>query len=155
MIEDDPEPFMYMRDRFTYMNKAFIKQEEEIQVAMADYRDRSRNLTPFDAIPLPKISHSLDGIVPLDMDDNLRIKLTPLCELALNKYSADNQGAKFELANIDKTTWRPGGMYYITFQAKQGEGEHPSNISTKTFQAHVRRLRRDGPHQVFSCAIKT
>ncbi|WJX33236.1 hypothetical protein P8452_21458 [Trifolium repens] len=109
MIEDDPEPFMYMRDRFTYMNKAFIKQAEEIQVAMADYRERSRNLTPFDAIPLPKISHALDGIVPLDMDDNLRIKLTPLCELALNKYSADNQGAKFELANIDKTTWRPGG----------------------------------------------
>jgi hypothetical protein len=45
MFEDDPEPFMYMRDRFMYMNKAFIKQEEEIQVAMADYRDRSRNLT--------------------------------------------------------------------------------------------------------------
>ncbi|MCI17036.1 hypothetical protein A2U01_0038183, partial [Trifolium medium] len=59
-------------------------------------------------------------------------------------------GAKFELANIDKTTWRPGGIFYITFQAREGEGEgeeDPSNSPTTTFQAHVRKLPRDGPHQ--------
>ncbi|MCH87956.1 hypothetical protein A2U01_0008837 [Trifolium medium] len=50
------------------------------------------------------------------MDDDLRLELTPLCELALNKYNAENQGAKFVLADIVKTTWRPGGIFYITLQ---------------------------------------
>ncbi|PNX54338.1 hypothetical protein L195_g047956 [Trifolium pratense] len=65
------------------------------------------------------------------MDDDLHLELTPLCDLALNKYNAENQGAKFLLAHIVKTTWRPGGIFYITFQAR--EEEDPSNSPGQSF----------------------
>lgn len=45
MYDDDPEPFVFMCRRFVYKNKAQIKLDEEIKVAMDDYRERSRNLS--------------------------------------------------------------------------------------------------------------
>ncbi|WJX39315.1 hypothetical protein P8452_26869 [Trifolium repens] len=153
MFDDDPEPFMFERGHFVYKNDAFIKQQQEIKVAMAEYRRLSRNLSPFDAIPLPEKKDLSAQISPLDMTDERRIKLTPFCELALNKYNHENQGSNFEFLNIVKTTWSPGGIYYVTFQAR--EREDPSNTSATIFQAHVQKLPGDGPLKVFSCAIKT
>jgi hypothetical protein len=46
---------------------------------------------PFDAIPLPEKKDLSAQISPLDMTDERRIKLTPFCELALNKYNHENQ----------------------------------------------------------------
>jgi hypothetical protein len=122
MFDDDPEPFMFERGHFVYKNDAFIKQQQEIKVAMAEYRRLSRNLSvriilfsinfaicmrvsliiiissaqhnttqPFDAIPLPEKKDLSAQISPLDMTDERRIKLTPFCELALNKYNHENQ----------------------------------------------------------------
>lgn len=45
MYDDDPEPFMFMGRHFVYKNKAQIKLDEEIKIAMDDYRERSRNLS--------------------------------------------------------------------------------------------------------------
>ena len=57
------------------------------------------------------------------------------------------------LADIVKTTWRPGRMYYITFQAQEQEQEDPSNSPAIIFQAQVWD-RRPGPPVVKSCAMK-
>ncbi|GAU51471.1 hypothetical protein TSUD_331030 [Trifolium subterraneum] len=152
MFDDDPEPFMFQRDHFMYQNKAFIKEQQEIRVAMAEYRKLSRNLSRFDAIPLPEKKDLSAKVVPLDITDELRLDLTPLCELALNKYNVEHEGSNFAFLNIVKTTWRPGGIYYITFQAK--EREDPSNSSVTIFQAHVHKFPGDGPHKVISCDIK-
>ncbi|KAK2443076.1 hypothetical protein QL285_014214 [Trifolium repens] len=51
--DNDPVPFCYVCPRFKYINEAMRRQEEERQKALAQYRDLSRNLTPFDAIPVP------------------------------------------------------------------------------------------------------
>jgi hypothetical protein len=122
MFDDDPEPFMFERGHFVYKNDAFIKEQQEIKAAMAEYRRLSRNLSvciilfsinfaicmrvsriiiissaqhnttqPFDAIPLPEKKDLSAQISPLDMTDERRIKLTPFCELALNKYNHENQ----------------------------------------------------------------
>ncbi|GAU22929.1 hypothetical protein TSUD_327010 [Trifolium subterraneum] len=127
MFHDDPEPFMFQRDHFVYKNSAFIKEQQEIRVAMAEYRKLSRNL-------------------------KRRLRLTPLCELALNKYNDEHEGSNFAFLNIVKTAWRPGGIYYITFQAR--EREDPSNSSVTIFQAHVHKTPGDGPQKVISCDIK-
>ncbi|CAI8609132.1 unnamed protein product [Vicia faba] len=53
------------------------------------------------------------------------------------------------LAGISRTTWRPGVMYYITFEAQD-----PFNSNATTFQAEVQKKLK-GPHKVYSCVIKT
>jgi hypothetical protein len=125
MFDDDPEPFMFERGHFVYKNDAFIKQQQEIKVAMAEYRRLSRNLSvriilfsinfaicmrvsliiiissaqhnttqhsPLMLSPFQKKKKDLSAqISRLDMTDERRIKLTPFCELALNKYNHENQ----------------------------------------------------------------
>jgi hypothetical protein len=45
-IYDDLDyPYMFMCSHFVYRNKVQIKKNEEIRVAMAEHRKRSRNLT--------------------------------------------------------------------------------------------------------------
>ncbi|XP_058768931.1 uncharacterized protein LOC131642729 isoform X1 [Vicia villosa] len=149
MYEDDPKPFTMCSGRFEYKNKAWIEREKKIEVAMADYRERSRNLSIFDAIAPPKIAGLCGGVIPLPIDDDCRLNVTPLCNAALDNYNNENQGSNFVLADILRTTWRAGGMYYITFQAT-----HPSNSNATTFQAEVQRKPK-GEHKVYSCAIKT
>ncbi|XP_058781656.1 uncharacterized protein LOC131655874 isoform X2 [Vicia villosa] len=149
MYEDDPKPFTMRSGRFEYTNKAWIEREKQIEVAMADYRERSRNLTLFDAIAPPKIAGICGGVIPLSIDDDCRLNLTPLCNVALDNYNAENQGSNFVLADIVRTTWRAGGMYYITFQAQD-----TPNSPHITFQAQVQRKPK-GQHKVYSCAIKT
>ncbi|XP_058781665.1 uncharacterized protein LOC131655883 [Vicia villosa] len=149
MYDDDPKPFHIYTRSFVYKNEAQVEKEKQIKIAMADYRERSRNLSRFDAIAPPKIAELCGSIIPLPIDDDLRLVLTPLCNVALEKYNDDNQDANFVLTDIVKTTWSPGGMYYITFQAQD-----PSNTHATTFQAQVHQMCR-GPPKVISCAIKT
>ncbi|XP_058781672.1 uncharacterized protein LOC131655891 [Vicia villosa] len=148
MYDDDPEPFEFSCRRFVYKNKAQIIKDQQIKVAMDDYRERSRNLSVFDAISVPKISGKCGGTGPLPITEDVRLRLTPLCNLALEKYNADKD-THFVFANIVKSTWSPttGNMYYITFQAQD------SSTSLTTFQAQVSN-HRSGP-KVYSCAIKT
>lgn len=154
VYDDDIKPFVFKCVRFTYKNKAQIKKDKEIRVARAKHKRRSRNLSPFDAITPPRKAEICYGVIPLSITDDLRLKLTPLCKLALEQYNAKNQGANFVLADIVKTTWRPGGIYYITFQAQKQEQEDPSDRPVIIFQAHVWN-KRPGPPEVVSCAIKT
>ncbi|XP_058766053.1 uncharacterized protein LOC131639587 [Vicia villosa] len=148
MYEDDPKPFAMVSGRFEYKNKAWIEREKQIKIAMADYTERSRNLSLFDAIAPPEIANICGGVIPLTIDDELRGDLIPLCNAALEIYNTD-KGSNFVLTDIVRTTWRAGGMYYITFQAQD-----TPNSPHITFQAHV-RLMLVGPHKVYSCAIKT
>ncbi|XP_045803186.1 uncharacterized protein LOC123896829 [Trifolium pratense] len=152
MYDEDVEPFMFGCAKFVYKNKAMINQEKEIKDAMADHVKRSRNLSPFDAITPPKVTTKF-GIcwpaVPLNMTDDLRLELTPLCNAALDKFNADNQDTNYVFVDVVKTTWRPGGVYYITFQA---QNDSP-NCPVDTFQARVVKMRT-GPHAVTSCSIK-
>ncbi|CAK8566383.1 unnamed protein product [Lathyrus sativus] len=152
MYDDEPEPFMFMHRRFVYKNKAQIKLDEEIKVAMDDHRERSRNLSPFDAIGRPKISDTCGGGPrPIPITESVRLELTPLCKLALDKYNADKD-THFVFADIVKSTWCPGAMYYITFLA-QDSSNNNNNTSLTTFQAQVSN-RRPAP-KVYSYAIKT
>ncbi|KAI5406566.1 uncharacterized protein LOC127083267 [Lathyrus oleraceus] len=151
MYDDDPKPFMFMGRDFVYKNKAQIKLDEEIKVAMDDYRERSRNLSNFDAISRPKISDRCGGGPgPLPITEDVRLRLTPLCKFALDKYNADKD-THFVFANIVKSTWCPGAMYYITFLAQ--DSSNNNNTSLTTFQAQVSNLR-PAP-KLYSCAIKT
>jgi len=45
MYDDDIEPFMFICKRFIYKNKAQIQKDKEIEVAMAEYDECSRNLS--------------------------------------------------------------------------------------------------------------
>lgn len=151
-IYDDLDyPYMFMCSHFVYRNKVQIKKDEEIRVAMAEHRKRSRNLTVFDAISPPAIARLCGGIRPDRMDDDLRLELTPLCKLALEKYNAENQGANFVFDGILKSTHGSSIVYYMTFQAK--DAAHPSNCPAITFQAEV-FCSRSEPPVVESCAMK-
>ncbi|CAJ2668296.1 unnamed protein product [Trifolium pratense] len=132
-----------------------MKEDDEIEVAMASYRDRSRHLSEFDAIRAPDIADFCGGINPIHIDDDDRLKLTSLCKLALDKYNAENQGANFVFADLVKSTEGlcAGSLYYMTFQAK--DATHPSNSPHVIFQAKVwEKLPCYGPPEVRSCAMK-
>src|ERR1051325_2430530 len=45
MYDNDPEPFFIAARSFVYKNNAQIEKEKQIEIAMADYRQRSRNLS--------------------------------------------------------------------------------------------------------------
>ncbi|GAU20106.1 hypothetical protein TSUD_381980 [Trifolium subterraneum] len=152
MYDDDAKPFFFDCDRFVYKNKAMINKEKEIKVATADHIKRSRHLSPFDAITPPKITMEFGRCwtaVPVNMTDDLRLKLIPLCKAALEKFNAENQDTNYVFVDIVKATWRPGGIYYITFQAQN----EFLDCSPNTFQAMVMK-NGIGPHEVKSCAIK-
>ncbi|KAK2447741.1 hypothetical protein QL285_007070 [Trifolium repens] len=154
MYDDAEKPFRFACTRFVYRNKAMIKKEKEIKAASADHIKRSRNLSPFDAITPPKITMEFGRTwvaVPLDMTDDRRDRLIPFCKAALDKFNADNQDANFVFLDVVKTTWRPGGVYYITFQAQAQDD--PPNCSVATFQAMVMKVGI-GPLVVKSCDIK-
>ncbi|XP_058781681.1 uncharacterized protein LOC131655904 [Vicia villosa] len=148
--------------RSEYKKKAQIRKEqfrikarireEKIRNAMANYKRRSENLTPFDAIASPAIAHLGGGVSPISINANRSI-LTRLSKIALEKYNADNnQDPKFVFDELVKSTLAccSGGMYYITFKAKQCASNNPATI----FQAKVWN-KRPGPPEVMSCAIKT
>ncbi|XP_004510883.1 uncharacterized protein [Cicer arietinum] len=149
--EDDPKAFAFVCPRFQYKNKAQINLEKDIE----EYKRLSRNLSPYDAIPLP-LNSGLCGNTkarPTSLTYH-RPLLTHLSKLALDMYNADNQGANFEFDDLVKATRRPisGGIYYITFQAKDATTTS-SNFPAKTFQAQVGNMK-PGPPVVESCSIK-
>jgi hypothetical protein len=39
----------------------------------------------------PRIAGLLGGVGPIDITVDCRLRLTPLCKLALDKYNAENQ----------------------------------------------------------------
>ncbi|PNX74769.1 digestive organ expansion factor-like protein [Trifolium pratense] len=155
-IYDDLDfPFYIGYTKFTYRNKAQKKKDDEIEVAMAHYRDRSRNLSVFDAIGAPSIARLCGGTRPLHIDDDDRLELAPLCKLALDKYNAENQGANFVFVDLVKSTRSAcaGSMYNMTFQAK--DDTHPFNSPHIIFRARVwKRVPGAGPPEVKSCAMK-
>ncbi|KAK2389063.1 hypothetical protein QL285_062688 [Trifolium repens] len=155
--DNDPVPFCYVCPRFSYINEAMRRQEEERQKALAQYRYLSRNLTPFDAIPVPPKIKIMASNFPTPIDithDKDRTILIELSRIALAQFNAD-QVEKYQFNELVKATTRhiPHGTYYITFNATL-----PSNSSaTTTFQAHVwdrRPLLKESP-VVESCSIKT
>ncbi|MCI10339.1 hypothetical protein A2U01_0031432 [Trifolium medium] len=79
---------------------------------MADHVKRSRNLSPFDAIAPPKVTTKF-GIcwpaVPLDMTDDRRLRLTPLCKAALDKFNAENQVLHINGNSIPTVNTTPSG----------------------------------------------
>lgn len=86
--EDDPKAFAFVCPRFQYKNKAQINLEKDIE----EYKRLSRNLSPYDAIPLP-LNSGLCGNTkarPTSLTYH-RPLLTHLSKLALDMYNADNQ----------------------------------------------------------------
>ncbi|CAK8567040.1 unnamed protein product [Lathyrus sativus] len=122
---------------------------DDEEKAYAEYRERSRNLSPFDAIEPPPCL--CGGISPLRVTNEVRRNLTPLCELALDKYNTE-QGTNFVFVDIVKSTHQgvAGTNYYITFQANS------PNCPLVTFQAcvWVKLPCYGGQAVVQSCAIK-
>lgn len=150
IYDDYSEPYMFACKRFVYKNKATIEQEK----AIAEYEERSRNLSPYDAIAPPPNSRLCGGVRPFLITDDLRPRLINLCTLALEKYNADNQGANFVFDDLVKTTGKLvcGVIFYITFKAKDA-----SNGAAQTFQAQVwdTMLPKNAkPPVVDSCSIK-
>lgn len=156
--EDDPIPRYFSCTRFVYKNKVVREQEEAEEKAVAEYLKTARNISPFDAIPIPplanKFGHNWPRPVPID--DHEQPLLIRLSKCALEKYNKDNQGLKYEFKELVKAAIShiPLGSYYITFKATpKPEDVHPSNMSATTFQTHVCDCR---PEPVIkSCSIKT
>ncbi|KAL5076102.1 hypothetical protein RYX36_015086 [Vicia faba] len=125
-----------------------MESDDEEQV-YAEYLERSRNLSRFDAIEPPP--HICGGISPLHITNEVRGDLIPLCELALHKYNTE-QGTNFVFVHILKSTHQyvSGTNYFITFQAKS------PNCPLVTFQAYVFVALPcyGGQPEVQSCAIK-
>ncbi|GAU44762.1 hypothetical protein TSUD_246550 [Trifolium subterraneum] len=159
------------------MNKAKIQRKKEFEAASAAFKDRlaynkeHKIRTPIDiAAEFPILAPPLGNAgctTPRRIDDNSRLRLTPLCNLALDKYNAENQvllaasrslldGANFVLADILKAAHNSAGNNYITFLAAPEQEEDPSNNNNNsaatTFKARVWK-RGSLPPKVFSCAV--
>ncbi|XP_058778748.1 uncharacterized protein LOC131652806 [Vicia villosa] len=156
--EDHPYPFSFGCPKFTYVNKAMRKQEEDGKKALADYRESSRNISPYDVTDVPSFGNICGNNFPRPVtiaDDHRRPHFIHLSKLALAEYNHDNQAIKYEFEDVIKATRQfvPLITYYITFQAKpkdKGDG------ATTTFQARVwdRTPSLESP-VVESCSIKT
>ncbi|CAL5203560.1 unnamed protein product [Lathyrus oleraceus] len=124
-------------------------ESDDEEKAYAEYRERSRDLTPFDAIEPPP--YMCGGISPLHITNEVRRNLTPLCELALDKYNTE-QGTNFVFVDILKSTHQvvAGTNYFMTFRAKS------PNCPLVTFQAYVwvKLPCYGGQPVVQSCVIK-
>ncbi|CAK8567049.1 unnamed protein product [Lathyrus sativus] len=160
-FEDDPYAFAYSCPKFSYENKAAKKLREDGKKALADYRERSRNISPFDVTDVPSF-----GIIcgtnfprPVTITDDRRPQFVYLSELALDKYNRDNQVLNYEFQHVIKATMQfiPRTTYYITFQAKAKpiHDDGVQNYPATTFQARVRVLDREPSPVVESCSIKT
>ncbi|XP_058781668.1 uncharacterized protein LOC131655885 [Vicia villosa] len=127
-----------------------MERDDEERV-YAEYRERSRNLSRFDAIEPPQFAGLTGCIYPLHITDEVRSYLIPLCNLALDKYNTE-EGTNFLFVDILKSTHQgvAGTNYFITFQAKYPYGP------LVTFQAYVfvKLPCYGGQPVVQSCAIK-
>lgn len=160
--DKDPYPFHYICPRFVYTNPAMKKQREKAKQAVADYLEITKDISPFDAIDVPRDANVCGNNFPKPMDltdnDATVSLLKGLSQSALDKYSSDNQGIKYEFHKLVKATRCriPLVTYYITFQAKEATHVHvdPSNCPATTFQAQVQD-KISGEALVKSCSIKT
>ncbi|CAL5203573.1 unnamed protein product [Lathyrus oleraceus] len=159
-FEDHPDPFFYICPKFTYANKAKIKQGEDSKKALADYRERSRNISPFDVTDVPSFGNICGNNFPrpVTITDDRRPHFMHLSKLALDNYNNhDNQVLKYDFQDVIKATRQPVPLvtYYITFEAKPIHDGVESGPAT-TFQARVwdRTPSLESP-LVESCSIKT
>ncbi|KAK7245456.1 hypothetical protein RIF29_40302 [Crotalaria pallida] len=139
---------------------SFIQQQQQEEEPkrvcseqdLADYIERSRELSPYDAISPPPYSNLCGGVAPYLITDSLRPRLIRLCNLALDKFHSDNPGANYVFENIVKitATATSGTTYYITFEARAVAAS-----TCQTFQAHVwdRHPKLGGP-VVEECKLK-
>ncbi|XP_058753951.1 uncharacterized protein LOC131627134 isoform X2 [Vicia villosa] len=159
MYNDDSNPYLFSCSRFEYKNKAQIKKEEQVEKAVAEYEERSRNLTPFDAIPVPPLANIFGNNwpKPITITDDVRPLLIHLSNLALEIYNQGTANANYVFNEIVKATSQfiPYGTHYITFEAKDAAHVDPFNSPITTFQAHVwNRRPEEGQPVVKSCSIK-
>lgn len=150
---DDSEfPYYGKRGNFEYKNEAYRMLEAQIQI----YKEKSRNLSNYDAIAPPPRSMITGAIVPLHISDDVRPTLESLSKLALDYYHANNnnQGPTFVFHGLVKCTHAliNGRIYYITFTAK-AEQDPSDSPDITTFQAEV-CSERDKQPVVNECAIK-
>ncbi|XP_004502169.1 uncharacterized protein [Cicer arietinum] len=133
--EDDPSLFSFGCPQFVYKNKAFLKREEDIKKARAEYYKLARGVSV----------------------QQRRHLLTHLSNLALEMFNAKNQGSNFvfdELVKAAYSAFPP--TYYITFKANDADHPQPSDSPATTFQAQLwNMVARKGPYMVKSCSIKT
>lgn len=157
--DKDPYPFHYMCPSFVYMNPAMKNQRQKTKQAVADYLKITEDISPFDAIDVPRDANVCGNNFPKPMDltdnDATVSLLKRLSQSALDKYSSDNQGIKYEFHKLVKATRCriPLVTYYITFQATHVHVD-PSNCPATTFQAQVQH-KISGEALVKSCSIKT
>ncbi|XP_004502168.1 uncharacterized protein [Cicer arietinum] len=159
--EDDPSLFSFGCPQFVYKNKAFLKREEDIKKARAEYYKLARGVSPFDAIPIPPLAFAdrcgCNLPSPVELTEQRRHLLTHLSNLALEMFNAKNQGSNFvfdELVKAAYSAFPP--TYYITFKANDADHPQPSDSPATTFQAQLwNMVARKGPYMVKSCSIKT
>ncbi|XP_012571787.1 uncharacterized protein [Cicer arietinum] len=93
--EDDPSLFSFGCPQFVYKNKAFLKREEDIKKARAEYYKLARGVSPFDAIPIPPLAFAdrcgCNLPSPVELTEQRRHLLTHLSNLALEMFNAKNQ----------------------------------------------------------------
>ncbi|XP_058754477.1 uncharacterized protein LOC131627654 [Vicia villosa] len=106
--EDDPCPCYFSCDRFVYKNKAMIKQEEDSEKAVNEYWESSRNISPYDAIPVPPLANLRFSNFPrpITITEGWRPRFIHLSKLALESYNYDNQGLNYEFEDIVKARHR-------------------------------------------------
>ncbi|XP_058766055.1 uncharacterized protein LOC131639589 [Vicia villosa] len=158
--EDHPYPFAYSCPKFTYVNKAMRKQEEDGKKALADYRESSRNISPYDVTDVPSFGNICGNNFPrpVTITVDRRQHFVHLSKLALDKYNHDNEGIKYEFEDVIKATRQfvPLITYYITFQAKTIHDGVENCPAATTFQARVwDRTPSSELPVVESCSIKT
>ncbi|WJX39304.1 hypothetical protein P8452_26858 [Trifolium repens] len=103
-FENHPTPFCYICPRFVYKNKAHKDEEEEREKALHEYKERSRNVTPFDAIPVPPKIQIMASNFPKPIgitNDEDHAFLTELSLIALAQYNAD-QGSNYDFDGLVK-----------------------------------------------------
>lgn len=138
---------------------AMKNQRQKTKQAVADYLKITEDISPFDAIDVPRDANVCGNNFPKPMDltdnDATVSLLKRLSQSALDKYSSDNQGIKYEFHKLVKATRCriPLVTYYITFQANHVHVD-PSNCPATTFQAQVQH-KISGEALVKSCSIKT
>jgi hypothetical protein len=161
--DNDPTPQLFQCSRFVYKNKAQEKHEQDVENAVIEYLKIARNLSPYDAIPIPPLAlenqrgHNWPRPVYIGNDKTLK-KLIDLSKIALDYYNNHNQGAeKYVFVGFVKAAWRlvPLGAYYITFQAKE-DTDSDCLARTRTFQAYVinKYGGEDEWTEVKECTIK-
>ncbi|CAK8567041.1 unnamed protein product [Lathyrus sativus] len=155
-FDDDPFFCVFSCKNYCYKNKAMIKKEEDSKKAVTEYLDKSPNLSPFNAIPIPCLANVCDNNFPrpISLREYNRPHFIQLCKLALDYYNHHNQGLNYMFEDIVKVTGRriPFATRYITFIAKLNDWIQQPAI---TFQAEVwDKMTSLGPPIVKSCSIK-